>query len=52
VLRANVPLKDAEKRPRRKKSTLGETKRDGDELAGDESETRSSIGSLLRELGV
>ena len=52
VLRANVPLKDAEKRSRRKKSTLGETKRDGDELAGDESETRTDIGSLLRELGV
>ena len=51
VLRANVPLKDAS-RSRRKKSTLGETKRDGDELAGDDKETRSTIGSLLRELGV
>ena len=51
VLRANVPLKDAS-RSRRKKSTLGETKRDGDELAGDDKETRSAIGSLLRELGV
>ena len=51
VLRANVPLRD-DSRLRRKKSTLGETKRVEDLLAGDETDARTAVGSLLRELGV
>ena len=52
VLRANVPLRDDASRRRRKKSgVLGETRRAEDEPAGDETEARTAVGSLLRELG-
>ena len=52
VLRANVPLRhDASRRRRKKSGVLGETRRAEDELAGDETEARTAVGSLLRELG-
>jgi len=47
-----VPLRhDASRRRRKKSGVLGETRRAEDELAGDETEARTAVSSLLRELG-